>query len=109
PDKTVEARQVTVGTTEGNDAAIESGLAANELVVIDGVDRLQAGSKVQIAGQGRSGAGGEGQGKSGGGGEGQDKSGGGGEGKGRSRGGGEGQDKSGRGGEGKGKSGGGGE
>jgi multidrug efflux system membrane fusion protein len=99
PDKTVEARQVTVGAMEGNDAAIESGLAANEQVVIDGVDRLQTGSKVQIAGQGRSGGGDEGQGKSRGGDEGQGKSGGEGEGQGKSRGRGEGHGKSGGGGE----------
>jgi multidrug efflux system membrane fusion protein len=52
PDKTVEARPVTVGAMEGNDAAIDSGISVNEEVVIDGVDRLQTGSKVQIAGEG---------------------------------------------------------
>jgi len=52
PDQTVEARQVTVGTTEGNDASIEFGLSADEQVVVDGVDKLQAGSKVQVTSKG---------------------------------------------------------
>ncbi len=51
PDQTVEARPVTVGAMEGADASIESGLTVNEQVVVDGVDKLQAGSKVQIAGK----------------------------------------------------------
>src|SRR5262249_9543930 len=53
PDQTAEARPVTVGAMEGDDASIESGLPANEQVVVDGVDKLQAGSKVQIAGKPR--------------------------------------------------------
>jgi len=57
PDNTVEARPVTIGVMEGNDAAVDSGIAASEQVVVDGVDRLQAGSKVQIAGAGRPGGG----------------------------------------------------
>jgi membrane fusion protein, multidrug efflux system len=49
PDQTVEARPVAVGGMEGADASIESGLTVNEQVVIDGVDKLQTGGKVQIA------------------------------------------------------------
>jgi membrane fusion protein, multidrug efflux system len=56
PDQTAEARPVTVGAREGEDASIESGLTANEQVVVDGVDKLQAGSKVQVAGKPRVGA-----------------------------------------------------
>lgn len=48
-DQTVEVRPVTVGATEGDEASIDSGLAANEQVVIDGADKLQPGSKVQVA------------------------------------------------------------
>ena len=48
PDQTVEVRKITVGTMEGSEAAIETGLAAGEQVVVDGVDKLQAGSKVQV-------------------------------------------------------------
>lgn len=54
-DQTVDVRQVTIGTTEGNDAAIESGLSDSEQVVVDGMDKLRAGSKVQIASKPRSG------------------------------------------------------
>jgi multidrug efflux system membrane fusion protein len=55
PDQTVEVRQVTTGTMEGSDAAVESGLSAGDQVVIDGVDKLQAGSKVQLPGPSRGG------------------------------------------------------
>jgi membrane fusion protein, multidrug efflux system len=48
PDKTVELRKVQVGLTEGNSAAVESGLSSGETVVIDGVDRLQQGSLVAV-------------------------------------------------------------
>src|SRR5262245_43395672 len=47
-DQTVEVRQVTVGPTEGNNAAIEAGLSPAEVVVIDGADKLRAGSKVRL-------------------------------------------------------------
>jgi len=47
-DKTAEVRQVKVGVTEGNDASIESGLAEGDQVVIDGADKLRAGSKVLV-------------------------------------------------------------
>jgi multidrug efflux system membrane fusion protein len=47
-DHTVEVRPVTVGTTTGSDASIESGLATDELVVVDGIEKLRAGSAVQV-------------------------------------------------------------
>jgi multidrug efflux system membrane fusion protein len=47
PDQTVDVRQVTVGPTAGGDASIEAGVSAGETVVVDGVDKLRAGSKVQ--------------------------------------------------------------
>jgi multidrug efflux system membrane fusion protein len=47
-DQTVEVRPVTVGPTEGNDASMEKGLSEGERVVVDGVDKLQAGSKVRL-------------------------------------------------------------
>jgi multidrug efflux system membrane fusion protein len=47
-DRTVEVRPVKVGPTEGNDASIETGLSEGERVVVDGVDKLQAGSKVRL-------------------------------------------------------------
>jgi multidrug efflux system membrane fusion protein len=41
-------RPVTVGLTEGNDVTIDAGLKAGEMVVIDGQDKLQDGSKVDV-------------------------------------------------------------
>jgi multidrug efflux system membrane fusion protein len=45
-DKTAELRPVTAGITEGNDVEITAGLAPGDLVVTDGQDKLQAGTKV---------------------------------------------------------------
>lgn len=53
PDSTVTVKQVTVGTVEGDDAEIKSGLEPGDEVVMTGVDKLQEGSKVsaQLAGE----------------------------------------------------------
>jgi len=48
PDQTAEVRPVTIGITEGDNASIARGLAPNELVVVDGMDKLQDGSKVEV-------------------------------------------------------------
>ena len=45
-DTTVEMRNVVVGPSEGDEVTIESGLAPGEVVVIEGVDKLQRGTKV---------------------------------------------------------------
>jgi multidrug efflux system membrane fusion protein len=45
-DSTVTVRPIVIGTTEGNDSEVTSGLAPEEVVVMTGVDKLQAGSKV---------------------------------------------------------------
>jgi len=45
-DTTVEMRNVAIGPSEGDEVAIDSGLAPGEVVVIEGVDRLQRGTKV---------------------------------------------------------------
>jgi multidrug efflux system membrane fusion protein len=45
-DKTVALRPVKTGPTEGDATAIESGLDAGDLVVVDGIDKLKPGSKV---------------------------------------------------------------
>jgi membrane fusion protein, multidrug efflux system len=55
-DETVAMRQVKPGPTEAETTAIESGLAVGERVVIDGVDRLREGAKVQVADKRGSGA-----------------------------------------------------
>jgi multidrug efflux system membrane fusion protein len=46
-DKTVEMRTVTPGPMQGDDALIEKGLAPGEVVVTDGVDKLQNGTRVE--------------------------------------------------------------
>jgi multidrug efflux system membrane fusion protein len=48
PDHTVDVRQITLGPTSATDAAIEAGLSAGEVIVIEGVDKLRAGSPVQV-------------------------------------------------------------
>jgi multidrug efflux system membrane fusion protein len=45
-DSTVTVRPITIGTTEGNDSEVTSGLAPGEVLVMTGVDKLQEGSKV---------------------------------------------------------------
>lgn len=47
-DKTVEIRPVTIALTQGNLVAIRQGVAAGDLVVTDGQDKLQTGSKVEV-------------------------------------------------------------
>jgi multidrug efflux system membrane fusion protein len=47
PDNTVEIRPVRVAITEGDLAQIASGVSPNESAVIDGQDKLQAGTQVQ--------------------------------------------------------------
>ncbi len=46
PDQTVTVRNVTLGTTEGDEAEVASGLVPGDVVVTTGVDKLQEGSKV---------------------------------------------------------------
>jgi membrane fusion protein, multidrug efflux system len=47
-DNTVETRDVTVRLTDGDETAIASGVTASEVVVTDGVDKLQPGTKVGV-------------------------------------------------------------
>ena len=42
-------QNVSVGTIEGDKAEIVSGLNENDIVVTDGVDKLQDGSKVLLS------------------------------------------------------------
>ena len=46
PDKTVAVSEVTVSFTQNNVASIASGVVPGDVVVVDGQDKLQAGSKV---------------------------------------------------------------
>jgi len=45
-DKTAQVRPVKVGITQGTICSIDSGVAAGELVVTDGQDKLQQGTLV---------------------------------------------------------------
>jgi multidrug efflux system membrane fusion protein len=45
---TVSLRLVKVGTVDGENVAIESGLAPGEIVVVEGSDRLRDGAKVSL-------------------------------------------------------------
>lgn len=47
PDNTVTIRQITAGPVEGESTAIEQGIAAGETIVIDGIDKLKEGAKVE--------------------------------------------------------------
>jgi membrane fusion protein, multidrug efflux system len=49
PDHTVESRDVVPGLTEGEDTVVQSGLQAGDTVVIDGVDKLRPGMKVDLS------------------------------------------------------------
>ena len=68
-DSTVGLRQVKPGPSEGLNTVIESGLNAGERVIVDGVDRIREGVKVEVTqpgqrpGAGPPGAGGEGRGE----------------------------------------------
>jgi multidrug efflux system membrane fusion protein len=48
PDQTVTVRSVTVGTTEGDQSEITTGLKPGDSVVTVGVDRLEEGGKVNV-------------------------------------------------------------
>jgi membrane fusion protein, multidrug efflux system len=59
-DKTVDVRPVTIAFTQQNLANIASGLSAGEVVVVDGQDKLQAGSKIEPRAQDTSASGDQG-------------------------------------------------
>jgi multidrug efflux system membrane fusion protein len=48
PDHTVEMRMVKIGATQGDLVAIDSNLKPGELVAVDGLDKLQQGSHVNV-------------------------------------------------------------
>jgi multidrug efflux system membrane fusion protein len=48
PNKTVTVRQVEVGTTEGNDTEITSGVNPGDVLVMTGVDKLDEGTRVSV-------------------------------------------------------------
>ncbi|HEX4346121.1 MAG TPA: MdtA/MuxA family multidrug efflux RND transporter periplasmic adaptor subunit [Vicinamibacterales bacterium] len=48
PDNTVESRTVDVRLTEADRTALKSGVKAGDMVVVDGVDKLEPGSQVTV-------------------------------------------------------------
>ncbi|HXO22812.1 MAG TPA: MdtA/MuxA family multidrug efflux RND transporter periplasmic adaptor subunit [Thermoanaerobaculia bacterium] len=66
PDKTVETRNVEPQLTEGDETSLRRGLAAGEVVVVDGVDKLRPGMKVDVTGGGGGAGGGAAAGGAGG-------------------------------------------
>lgn len=55
PDKTVQDRQVTVSLTQGDTTVITAGLTPGDMVVTDGQDKLQRGSRIEPRSAGPSG------------------------------------------------------
>ena len=49
PEKTVQSRRVKLGDIEGDKAVILENLAANDVVALEGVDKLHEGSQIDIA------------------------------------------------------------
>ncbi len=54
PDDTVELRMIVTGPTQGTETSIQTGLALGDMVITDGVDKLQPGAKVTFRGAGKS-------------------------------------------------------
>jgi membrane fusion protein, multidrug efflux system len=52
PDSTVEMRTVEVQLTEGDDTSLKKGVSAGEVVIVDGVDKLQPGTLVVVSNPG---------------------------------------------------------
>lgn len=48
PDNTVDARTVAVGVTQGDLTSVDSGVKPGEMVVVDGLDKLQQGTRVSV-------------------------------------------------------------
>jgi len=49
PDESVTIRNVSIGTADAERSEVVSGISPHQLIVIDGVDRLQAGSRVAVS------------------------------------------------------------
>jgi len=47
-DKAVTVRPVILGTTEGNETEVKSGVVPGDILVMTGVDKLEEGSKVDV-------------------------------------------------------------
>lgn len=51
PDNTVTVRTVKLGPAQGDDVAIDAGLAPGEQVVVDGADKLREGARIEPVGK----------------------------------------------------------
>lgn len=49
-DQTVKVQPVRLGPTEGDQTGIDEGLSPDDLVVVEGVERLRQGSKIELKG-----------------------------------------------------------
>ena len=47
-DQTVSVRKITLGPGDANNIAVQQGLAAGNIVVVDGADRLKEGAKIAV-------------------------------------------------------------
>ncbi len=65
PDSTVTVRNITIGTADGGETEITSGLAPGDEIVVTGVDKLQEGVKVNATVPGEQPGGGGGSRKGG--------------------------------------------
>jgi len=50
-DRTVGVRPVTIGITHPDEVSVDAGLAPEELVVVDGTEKLREGTKVEVQNQ----------------------------------------------------------
>lgn len=50
-DRTVSVRPVTIGITHPDEVSVDAGLAPEELVVVDGTEKLREGTKVEVQNQ----------------------------------------------------------
>jgi len=53
-NQTAELKMVTIKSTEGNNVAIESGLEAGDMVILEGMDKVQDGARVDVQTPGQS-------------------------------------------------------
>ena len=47
-DQTVSVRKITLGPGDANNIAVQQGIAAGNIVVVDGADRLKEGAKIAV-------------------------------------------------------------
>jgi len=50
PDDTVELRMIVTGPTQGTETSVATGLSLGDIVVTDGLDKLQPGAKISYRG-----------------------------------------------------------